>query len=446
MPNAVFGPSPMQTGACGSNLANTVWDWMSKDWNADNKNGYPMVDGPFVGFNANFNLMGKPAPTVCTTPVGSCEDNNVCTNNDWDTNAAGPGECPCLNTANTASCDDGLYCNGTDTCANKTCGHSGDPCIAPLVCNETNNTCDNLCADAGTRCNDNNVCTNDSCIPATGECMHSNNTAACDDGNACTIGDVCSGGVCQAGAAKDCSDGKTCTNDVCTAGVCSNPVNCTGGQVCNAQGVCEAPVCNCPDDGNPCTDDVCVNNVCTHPNNTAACNDGNACTIGDVCSGGACQAGAAKDCSDGNDCTADSCDPATGCVYSNICPTGSDVGIAIFRAPSNIKACRNDVPIHIMVTNYGMTNESGSITLYKDGGAVKTWSNVVFYAGQNVNKVYHYNPRADGGETVQWQVVVNVPDDPDLSNNTSTVMTMLVAECKEVKNKQNNGNKNSHGK
>jgi hypothetical protein len=60
-PNAVFGPSPLAaggTGICGTNPANKVWDWMSSDWNGDGFNGYPMVDGPFTGFNANFNVMG----------------------------------------------------------------------------------------------------------------------------------------------------------------------------------------------------------------------------------------------------------------------------------------------------------------------------------------------------------------------------------------------------
>ncbi len=56
-PGAVFGPSPMWTGACGSNSASTVWGWMSTDVNGDGINGYPMVDGPFLNFNANFNLM-----------------------------------------------------------------------------------------------------------------------------------------------------------------------------------------------------------------------------------------------------------------------------------------------------------------------------------------------------------------------------------------------------
>ena len=43
-------------------------------------------------------------------------------------------------------------------------------------------------------CNDNNVCTTDACQnPGTPQavCVHTNNTNACSDGNACTLGDVC---------------------------------------------------------------------------------------------------------------------------------------------------------------------------------------------------------------------------------------------------------------
>src|SRR5262245_61173989 len=35
----------------------------------------------------------------------------------------------------------------------------------------------------GVNCNDNNPCTDDSCDPVGGGCRHTNNTAACEDGN-----------------------------------------------------------------------------------------------------------------------------------------------------------------------------------------------------------------------------------------------------------------------
>jgi hypothetical protein len=74
----------------------------------------------------------------------------------------------------------------------------------------------------------------------TDQCTGQPDGTSCDDGNLCTIGDVCASGSCQQGAPKNCSDGKACTNDICTEGVCSNPVNCALGSVCDLNGTCAA--------------------------------------------------------------------------------------------------------------------------------------------------------------------------------------------------------------
>jgi hypothetical protein len=69
--DAVFGPSALHTGAVGSNSADTVWNLMSSDWDGDGQNGAAMIDGPFKGFKANFNLnfTGTLAPTDYTPTV-----------------------------------------------------------------------------------------------------------------------------------------------------------------------------------------------------------------------------------------------------------------------------------------------------------------------------------------------------------------------------------------
>jgi hypothetical protein len=69
--NAVFGPSPMFTGAQGFNDPATIWTRMSSDWDGDGQNGAAMIDGPFTGFKANFNLnfTGTLAPTNYTPTV-----------------------------------------------------------------------------------------------------------------------------------------------------------------------------------------------------------------------------------------------------------------------------------------------------------------------------------------------------------------------------------------
>jgi hypothetical protein len=134
-------------------------------------------------------------------------------------------------------------------------------------------------------CDDKNPCTTDTCDAVKGQCGYVTNTAACNDGNACTQLDACDAGKC----------------------VGSNPKNC--------------------DDGNPCTTDGCTaaTGACTQTNNTAACSDNNACTTGDACSSGKCNPGATvKTCNDNSVCTNDSCDPVTGnCLFvpnGNYCP------------------------------------------------------------------------------------------------------------------------------
>jgi hypothetical protein len=78
------------------------------------------------------------------------------------------------------------------------------------------------------------------------------NNAQCDDGNACTLNDRCSQGVCIPGSPKVCTNGNQC-ND---AGTC-NPQT----------GVCSAPV--------------------PKPNGTG-CSDSNGCTAHDACLQGEC--------------------------------------------------------------------------------------------------------------------------------------------------------------
>ncbi len=121
-------------------------------------------------------------------------------------------------------------------------------------------------------CDDGNPCTDDVCD--NGTCVHTNNTAPCSDGDACTTNDACSGGACVGGPPPNCDDGNTCTNDWCNSTV-----------------------------------------GCVHSDNNNPCDDGDACTTGDACTDGACVGGPPPDCDDGNACTDDSCDPAQGCQH-----------------------------------------------------------------------------------------------------------------------------------
>jgi hypothetical protein len=91
------------------------------------------------------------------------------------------------------------------------------------------------------------------------------------------------------------------------------------------------------DDGNPCTDDACVPaSGCVHTTNTAPCNDHNTCTTADACSLGTCVGGQPLNCDDQNPGTADSCDPASGCIHAANDGDGDGVRDAVDRCPSSI--------------------------------------------------------------------------------------------------------------
>ncbi len=162
---------------------------------------------------------------------------------------------PADTTQNGATCADGSACTQEDTCFNGSC-------VGTTI-----------------TCNDNQQCTRDGCNPATGCTFVSAplDGQPCIDGNACTEAEVCAGGACGQGLARDC------------------------------------------DDDNPCTDDSCdPASGCSYVGNTLACNDKNACTTNDTCNAetGACVGGAPPICDDGNQCTADTCNQATGCVIT----------------------------------------------------------------------------------------------------------------------------------
>jgi cysteine-rich repeat protein len=111
------------------------------------------------------------------------------------------------------------------------CGN-GD--IDPLENCEDGNQADGDCCSArcrldaaGTACTgERNQCTDLVC-DATGTCTHVPVLRPCDDGNACTVGDVCAGGACAPGAPAPA--GVTCQDefDPCTADVCDAAGACT---------------------------------------------------------------------------------------------------------------------------------------------------------------------------------------------------------------------------
>jgi hypothetical protein len=276
-----------------------------------------------------------------------CDDGNPCTDDDCH---AGEG---CRSQPNRAPCDDGNPCTAHDTCGSGACqGGAGtacddtnpctdDSCVPGLGCVNLDNRvpCDdgNACTAqdrcewgacvgiAALDCDDRNVCTDDSCNPALG-CVHSDNRAFCDDGDACTIREACDHGACAGGSARDCDDSNPCTDDGCDAASgCQNAPNraaCDDGDTCTrhdtcAEGACVGGAARGCDDGNPCTDDSCdPTGGCVYVDNRVPCDDGNACTSQDRCEWGACLGGGAPDCDDRDPCTDDVCNPALGCIHA----------------------------------------------------------------------------------------------------------------------------------
>jgi hypothetical protein len=231
--------------------------------------------------------------------IPNCDDFNSCTEDscdDWE---------GCLHEvlAEGAGCDDGVSCTTDDHCSGGLC--FGYPKI----------------------CDDSNPCTDDSCAPATGQCVFANNTKSCNDKNLCTYNDKCDGGICY-GTYVICDDKNPCTEDACKPdmGACvSKPVDgqpCDDGNYCTVNDECLGASClgipkNCGD-SNPCTVDSCKPGYgCQH--SPAAdgvdCDDKDWCTDLDSCAAGEC-GGLPVDCDDGDPCTEDSCLPESGCSHA----------------------------------------------------------------------------------------------------------------------------------
>ena len=263
-------------------------------------------DSPFCETDASCADVNQCTTDICS-PGGclndpiSCDDTDLCTDDSCNP-ATG-----CQHTPHT--CDDGLYCNGAETCnpvngcqagtapncddgvactvdacdeSSDSCTHtpSNAACDDGLYCNGAE-TCDpvNGC-QLGTapNCDDGVACTVDACDESSDSCTHSPNNAACDDENACTDDscDATTGCVFTADNTNTCDDLNACTlTDSCQAGQCtgSNPVTCIASDQCHVAGICDPGTGAC---SNP-----------PAPEGTV-CDDGDVTTCSDVCTVGVC--------------------------------------------------------------------------------------------------------------------------------------------------------------
>ncbi len=317
--NSVFGPSPMWTGACGSNSASTVWDLMSKD-PGTGVNGFAMVDGPYTGARWNFNMIGAPINRIIDTANNNFTmiDGTGLTfggTNDvrftWDGTKKTSVECPQVSNASLSSpCaffgapwrvyDMAIYGPGTYTVYDDcppgcpSCG-LGNAVTFTVGSNQIGG---HMLFDW--KGSYNNIDVVDVWQPGVFG-PSSLWTGACGTSDPAYLWDLMSydwdlDGINGAPMTDGPFAGSNANFNLRT--------------LCAGCGLCDPPDCN---DNNLCTDDVCMGNICVHT--SINCNDNNACTA-DTCDSATGCVYTPIVCNDNNACTADSCDPATGCVHT----------------------------------------------------------------------------------------------------------------------------------
>ncbi len=220
-----------------------------------------------------------------------------------------------------------------------------------------------------------NACLEPTCNVATGGCIFTSvmTGTACDDGDGCTKGTICSNGECVGGQPVDCVDEDPCTVDSCTGdGVCQHvpdpfcctpdcegkvcgPNGCGGtcgdcphGTACGASGLCEV-ACTADCAGKVCGDDgcggscggcpdglscdasgTCVDLGCTPDCAGKVCGQdgcggtcGPACGPGQSCQNGQCVQGGCDPVCDWVECGDDGCGGSCGvCAANEVCAQG----------------------------------------------------------------------------------------------------------------------------
>ncbi|HEV8323318.1 MAG TPA: hypothetical protein VG389_17005 [Myxococcota bacterium] len=238
--------------------------------------------------------------------------------------------------ARDADCDDGLACDGVETCTPQGQCAAG----APLACDDAVLCTDDRCDEPGgcTSVPNHGACPAGSlCNPQQG-CLVVGCAAAaeCQDAFFCNGLEVCVKGSCQGGFAPTCEDFVTCTTDACdeandTCAHVPQDAACDDGLYCNGTERCMPPLgclpglgVACPD-MDPCTLDLCdePTDSCVHPPGDHDMDGfGSGACGGDDCDDDASwrYPGAPEDCS-GAGLTDDDCDGLAGCDDPDCAPS-----------------------------------------------------------------------------------------------------------------------------
>jgi hypothetical protein len=255
-----------------------------------------------------------------------------------------------------APCDDGLFCNGADSCLDSACAvHAGAACPDDGVyCNGVE-SCDELadaCRSSGDPCpgSDGDGDCSESCNEGTESCTANDpDLSTCSDGTYCNGADACSSGMCSTHTGNpcpgldgdgDCSESCNEGSDSCTANdpaasPCNDGLFCTAADTCNASGTCVGSGNPCPgSDGDMDCSESCneTSDSCSaNDPNGSGCNDGTYCNGADTCSSGACSAHAGNPCpgSDGDGDCSETCNEGSDSCTAND-PTGTTCNDGVF--------------------------------------------------------------------------------------------------------------------
>ncbi|MGB2984686.1 MAG: PKD domain-containing protein, partial [Phycisphaerae bacterium] len=210
------------------------------------------------------------------------------------------GPCPC---SVDADCDDGLFCNGAETCVDDHCVDGTWPCTGDEICDERNDVCIVIPVDRDRDDipDDLDNCPDDPNGPYLGTCMAGRSGIVCQTDEYCDTSQGSGDGLCSLNQEDSDNDGPGDVCDNCPNDANADQADADGddfGDVCDVcpndelndideDGVC-GDVDNCPNDPNAYqvdsdTDglgDVCDN--CpedANPDQTDSDDDG----LGDVC-------------------------------------------------------------------------------------------------------------------------------------------------------------------
>jgi hypothetical protein len=245
--------------------------------------GGPNGDGTFwIAYEGHYNNLGFGMANFSLTSLtcssdADCDDGVYCNGAETCVDAA------CQDGTPPDCSDDGLFCNGSEVCDElaQGCGNTGDPCGPGTVCNEDTDTCDlpncdNGVCDAGEDCNN---CPED--------CISGSGGGSCD---ACFKG-VCDGSCHPVKEGPDCAD--CATSWCCGDGTCEGEedgfncaIDCGAPPVCG-DGTCDPGEdrCDCPEDCGqplPTEEGFCSDGVDNDCDGLTDCDDSD-CGLDPVC-------------------------------------------------------------------------------------------------------------------------------------------------------------------